>query len=161
MQILNGIRGRRRAMRLFFSRLLQHMRAGAMAFLCLLLLLSACSTSTKQVQTPQRSSLFSLMDAFLTSKVEAQQFSGTALVARSGHILLDKGYGLANADRSLVNTPTTLFGIGSVTKEFTAMAILILQERGKLHIHDRICTYLSPCPQAWQPITISELLTHS
>ena len=148
-------------MRLFFSRLLQHMRAGAMAFLCLLLLLSACSTSTKQVQTPQRSSLFSLMDAFLTSKVEAQQFSGTALVARSGHILLDKGYGLANADRSLVNTPTTLFGIGSVTKEFTAMAILILQERGKLHIHDRICTYLSPCPQAWQAITIYELLTHS
>ena len=41
------------------------------------------------------------------------------------------------------------------------MAILILQERGKLRIHDPICTYLSPCPQAWQPITISQLLTHS
>lgn len=148
-------------MRLCSSRLLQHMLAGVMVCLCLLLLLSACSTSTKEVQTPQRSSLFSLLDAFLTSQVETQQFSGTVLVARNGHILLDKGYGLANADRSFVNTPTTLFGIGSVTKEFTAMAILILQERGKLHIHDRICTYLSPCPQAWQPITIFELLTHS
>jgi CubicO group peptidase (beta-lactamase class C family) len=150
-------------MRLCSSRLLHHLLAGIMVFLCLLLLLSACSTSTstKEVQIPQRSSLFSLLDAFLTSQVEAQQFSGTVLVARSGHLLLDKGYGLANADRSLVNTPTTLFGIGSVTKEFTAMAILILQERGKLHIHDRICIYLSPCPQAWQPITIYELLTHS
>jgi CubicO group peptidase (beta-lactamase class C family) len=146
-------------MRLCSSRLRQHMLAGA--FFCLLLLLSACSTSTREVQTPQRSSLFSLMDGFLTSKVEAQQFSGTVLVARSGHILLDKGYGLADADRSLVNTPTTRFGIGSVTKEFTAMAILILQERGKLHIHNRICAYLSPCPQAWQSITIFELLTHS
>src|ERR1700726_1793209 len=120
-------------MRLCYSRLLQHLLAGIMVFLCLLLLLSACSTRTKEVQIPQRSSLFSLLDAFLTSQVEAQQFSGTVLVARSGHMLLDKGYGLANADRSLVNTPTTQFGIGSVTKEFTAMAILILQERGKLH----------------------------
>lgn len=148
-------------MRLFSSRLLQHALAGTMAFLCLLLLLSACSSRTKEVQTPQRSSLSSLMDAFLTSSVEAQQFSGTVLVARNGHILLDKGYGLANADHSLVNTPTTLFGIGSLTKEFTAMALLILQEQGKLHIRDRICTYLSSCPRAWQPITIFELLTHS
>lgn len=148
-------------MRLCSSRLLHHLCAGILVLLCLFLLLSACSTGTNQVQTPRRSSLFSLLDAFLTSTVEAQQFSGTVLVARDGHILLDKGYGLADADRSLVNTPATGFGIGSVTKEFTAMAILILQERGKLQIHDRICTYLSPCPRDWQPITIFELLTHS
>jgi CubicO group peptidase (beta-lactamase class C family) len=101
------------------------------------------------------------MDSYLTSEVKAGKFNGAVLVARKGQILLSKGYGLANHESSLPNTPTTMFGIGAVTKAFTAMAILILQERGKLHIHDSICTYLAPCPHAWQPITISQLLTHS
>ena len=147
-------------MRLCSSCLRQHMFAAAMTFLCLFFLLSACSTNAKVVQVPQHASLSTQMDAFLTSSVETQQFNGTVLVARQGHILLDKGYGLANADRALMNMPTTQFGIGSLTKEFTAMALLILQERGKLHIHDRLCIYLSPCPQSWQQITIFELLTH-
>jgi CubicO group peptidase (beta-lactamase class C family) len=148
-------------MRLYASRSLQHVLGGAMTFLCLILLLSACTPSTQTVPSQQHPSLSSMMDAFLTSEAKVLEFNGSVLVARNGHILLSKGYGVANADQALANTPTTMFGIGSVTKEFTAMAILILQERGKLHLHDPICTYLTPCPQTWQPITIYQLLTHS
>jgi CubicO group peptidase (beta-lactamase class C family) len=70
---------------------------------------------------------------------------------------------MANAEQALANTPPTMFGLESVTKEFTAMAILILQERNKLHVQDPICTYISSCPQAWQPITLigAESSSHS
>ncbi len=63
--------------------------------------------------------------------------------------------------RSDLRAPWTRFRIGSITKQFTAMAILILQERGKLHVTDHICLYIPACPQDWQPITIAQLLTHS
>lgn len=146
---------------LYSSRSLQRVLAGAMTFLCLIFLLSACTTNTQTVQSQPHPSLSSQMDAYLLSLVKAHQFRGAVLIASSGKVLLSKGYDMANTDLSLANTPTTMFGIGSVTKEFTAMAILMLQERGKLHIHDPICTYLSPCPQSWQQITIYHLLTHS
>jgi len=60
-----------------------------------------------------------------------------------------------------VNTAQTKFRIASLTKQFTAMAILILQKQGKLDVRDRICTYLSECPAAWQKIAIHHLLTHT
>jgi CubicO group peptidase (beta-lactamase class C family) len=148
-------------MRRFASHFFHQVLAGTMLFLCLTLLLAACGTSAKEVQTRPSLSLSSELDAFLRAEVKAEQFSGAVLVARKGTILLSKGYGLANDDSVLANTPTTMFGLGPVTEEFTAMAILILQERGKLHIPDPICTYLSSCPPAWQPIAISHLLTHS
>lgn len=148
-------------MRRCASHFLYQVLAGTMLFLCLTLLLSACGISAKEVQTRPSLSLSSELDAFLRAEVKAEQFSGAVLVARKGTILLSKGYGLANDDPVLANTPTTMFGLGPVTEEFTAMAILILQERGKLHIPDPICTYLSSCPVAWQPITISHLLTNS
>jgi CubicO group peptidase (beta-lactamase class C family) len=143
------------------SRSLQRVLAGAMTFLYLIFLLSACTTNTQTVQSQPHPSLSSQMDAYLLSLVKAHQFRGAVLIASSGKVLLSKGYDMANTDLSLANTPTTMFGLGSVTKEFTAMAILMLQERGKLHIHDPICTYLSPCPPSWQQITIYHLLTHS
>jgi CubicO group peptidase (beta-lactamase class C family) len=146
---------------LYSSRSLQRVLAGAMTFLCLIFLLSACTTNTQTVQSQPHPSLSSQMDAYLLSLVKAHQFRGAVLIASSGKVLLSKGYDMANTDLSLANTPTTMFGIGSVTKAFTAMAILLLEERGKLHIHDPICTYLSPCPQSWQQITIYHLLTHS
>jgi len=59
------------------------------------------------------------------------------------------------------NTPQTKFRLGSITKPFTAMAIMILQERGKLSVQDSICKYLTDCPPAWQQITIHHLLSHT
>src|SRR5437870_710829 len=98
-------------MRLCSSHLLQQRLAEAMLLLCLALLLSACGTSPKAVQTPQSPSPSSEMDAFLTSEVKAEQFSGAVLVVHKGTILLSKGYGMANADQSLANAPTTMFGL--------------------------------------------------
>lgn len=83
------------------------------------------------------------------------------LIARHGAVILDKGYGFADAARRVRNTPQTRFRIGSITKQFTALAILQLQERRELSVRAAICTYLSDCPTTWKPITIQELLSHT
>lgn len=98
-------------------------------------------------------------------------FSGAVLVARRGEILLSKGYLYANWELESPNTPQTKFRIASLTKAFTAAAILQLQEQGKLSVQDPICRYLERCPQAkqesggeagsWREITIHQLLTHT
>jgi CubicO group peptidase (beta-lactamase class C family) len=88
-------------------------------------------------------------------------FSGTILVAQKGKILISQGYGLADRENDVPNTPQTKFAIGSMTKAFTAMAIMILQERGQLTVQDPICDYISDCPAAWKPITLHHLLTHT
>ena len=97
----------------------------------------------------------------MSNLVKLDHFSGSVLVARGGRVVLSKGYGLANLELSAPNTPDTKFRIGSITKQFTTMAILILQERGKLIKGDSICRYVDLCPAAWEPITIHELLTHT
>lgn len=90
---------------------------------------------------------------------EAGLYSGSILVARRGEIILRHGYGMAN--RTNRNTATTKFRIASLTKQFTAVLILRLDEQGKLNIDDGICSYLEFCPPHWQPITIRQLLSHS
>lgn len=105
--------------------------------------------------------LVSQVDNLFSTLVAQSQFSGSVLVARDGHILLAKGYSMANWQSGTPNTPLTRFYLGSVTKEFTAMAILLLQARGKLDVHKPICAYIAPCPAPWQPVTIHNVLTHT
>jgi CubicO group peptidase (beta-lactamase class C family) len=88
-------------------------------------------------------------------------WSGTILVAQKGNVLISKGYGLADRENDVPNAPQTKFAIGSLTKAFTAMAIMMLQERGQLTVQDPICKYISDCPTAWKPITLHHLLTHT
>ena len=66
---------------------------------------------------------------FLTAR---ESFTGAVLVARNGEIILSQGYGLADRDKNLPNTPQTKYRLGSITKQFTAMAILMLQAQNKL-----------------------------
>jgi CubicO group peptidase (beta-lactamase class C family) len=101
------------------------------------------------------------IDAFMSQQAEENRFSGAVLVARGDEIVLSEGYGLADRENEIPNTPTTRFRIGSLTKAFTAMAIMQLQEQGKLDVDDPICDYLVDCPAAWEPITIHHLLVHS
>jgi CubicO group peptidase (beta-lactamase class C family) len=70
-------------------------------------------------------------------------------------------FGLADRRARTPNTVRTQFRLGSVSKQFTAMGVLILQARHALHVSDPICRYLPGCPRWWQPITIEELLTHT
>ncbi len=100
-------------------------------------------------------------DAYLSELVEAKEFSGAVLVARNGKVVFSKGYGLANREHGVANTAETIFRLGSVTKQFTAMCILILQEDEKLAVTDPICRYVEDCSDAWKKITIHHLLTHT
>jgi CubicO group peptidase (beta-lactamase class C family) len=88
-------------------------------------------------------------------------FSGAVLVARRGKVFLQNGYGAADRRWKRPNTEQTRFRIASISKQFTAVAILLLQSRGKLNVHDRVCTYLPDCPPAWEAVTLHQLLTHT
>lgn len=88
-------------------------------------------------------------------------FMGTVLVAKNGKVLFSNGYGFANVEHSVPNTPDTKFRLGSITKQFTAVAILQLEEQGKLKVTDPMCNYVANCPETWKPITLHQLLTHT
>lgn len=107
------------------------------------------------------STLQTKIDRYMNAAVKVDHFMGSVLVARNGEVIVAKGYGMANLEKRIPNTPGTEFRIGSVTKQFTAMAILMLQAKGKLNVKDPICKYVPQCPKDWQPITIYELLTHT
>lgn len=87
------------------------------------------------------------------------RFNGVALVARGSDVFAD-AYGYANIARRTPNTLHTQFEIASLSKMFTAVAILKLRDQGALKLGDSICTYITPCPAAWQPVTIEHLLHH-
>lgn len=89
-----------------------------------------------------------------------KNFSGALLIAHEGKIILKKCYGFANCELRKPNTPQTRFRIASITKTFTALAIMKLQEQGLLHVQDPISHYLPDYPHGNQ-ITIHHLLTHT
>jgi CubicO group peptidase (beta-lactamase class C family) len=101
------------------------------------------------------------VDQYVQAHVRVNRFSGTILLAREGTPIVAKGYGWANAEWEIPNAPSTKMRLGSITKQFTSMAIMQLQERGKLKVEDPICRHHSPCPDAWKPITIHHLLSHT
>lgn len=101
------------------------------------------------------------IDKYLNTAVDTGKFSGSILIARNGKVLMSKGYGMANRELNVPNTTQMKFRIGSLTKQFTAMAIMILQERGKLSVQDSVCKYMPDCPRGWAEITVHHLLTHS
>lgn len=101
------------------------------------------------------------MERAIDLRVSTGQFMGAVLVARDGKVLINKGYGSANLDWKVPDSPTTKFRLGSVTKQFTAACILLLEERGKLKVEDPVKKYLPDAPEAWDQITIFNLLTHT
>ncbi len=101
------------------------------------------------------------MEQVIQSYTANHQFMGSVLVAKDAHILLSKGYGSANLEWDVPNSPATKFRLGSVTKQFTAASILLLEERGKLNVHDPVKKYMPDAPAAWDKITIYHLLTHT
>lgn len=100
------------------------------------------------------------VDSFLKPYMEREDFSGSILIAKDGNILLSKGYGYADFSFDIPNGPDTKFRIGSVTKQFTAAAILILGQDGQIHVDDRLTKYVPEFPHG-DDITIHHLLTHT
>ena len=102
------------------------------------------------------------IDALVGQYVANRQFNGTVLVAEKGQVIFKKGYGMANMEWDIANAPDTKFRLGSITKQFTAMLIMQLVEKGKLTLTGKITDYLPDYPKATgDKITIHHLLTHT
>jgi CubicO group peptidase (beta-lactamase class C family) len=99
-------------------------------------------------------------DEYVKAYAEIDRFSGSVLIARKGEILLKRGYGMADYEHGIPNTPRTKFRIASLTKSFTALAILQLQEQGLLHINDSLSKFFPDYPRG-DAITLHHLLSHT
>ena len=111
----------------------------AFVFVAAVLIVSDAALSGAPQQTPDVARLEQIVQSY----VAAKQFMGTVLVARGNDVLLDQGYGSADLEWDIPNSPTTKFRLGSVTKQFTAASILLLEERGKLSVNDPVKKYLT------------------
>lgn len=94
------------------------------------------------------------MEQIVESYTANKQFMGCVLVAKNGNILLNKGYGFANLEWQIPPSSITKFRLGSLTKQFTAAAILLLEERGLLDMTDTVNKYLLDAPAAWNDVGI-------
>jgi len=102
------------------------------------------------------------LDAFVARYHELGLFNGSALVAENGHPILRKGYGEANMEWHIANTPDTRFRLGSITKQFTATLVMQLVEQGQIDLNAPIARYLPDYPKSnGDRITIHELLNHT
>lgn len=129
------------------------------SFLPCLFLMLCLDLPLAGTEQPDRS-LAKRIDAYLV-KSAANNFSGAVLVAREGEIILSKGYGLADRKNNTAVVSSTIFNIGSVTKQFTAAAILKLAEQEKLKTSDTLGSFFENVPADKKDITVHQLLTHT
>ncbi len=136
-----------------------HIRLSGIALRVLIFcgVLSAASTFGQL----DRTKLFEREDVYIRSETATRFFRGAVLVGIDGKIVFENAYGLGDEEWSASNTIQTKFRIASLSKQFTAACILLLQERGRLNVHDSISRYMPDLPAAWQAITIHQLLTHT
>jgi CubicO group peptidase (beta-lactamase class C family) len=120
----------------------------------------ACFAAGPEQPAGDGATLGAKVDAYIQPYVEGNNFSGSILIAKGGEILVSKGYGLANYELAVANMPATRFHIASLSKTFTAAAILMLEEQGKLHVHDALAKFIPDYPNG-DKITIHHLLTHT
>jgi CubicO group peptidase (beta-lactamase class C family) len=126
-----------------------------------LLTLVAFSTLFAQTLQSADTRLPDDIDRYLTARTSLGQFSGVALVATADGIVFRKAYGYANLELRVRTSVDTTFEIASISKAFTAAAILMLRDEGRLELDDSICRFTEPCPEIWKPITIRQLLHHT
>jgi D-alanyl-D-alanine carboxypeptidase len=102
------------------------------------------------------------IDDYITAQMERLHIPGVSLaIVRNAHVIKAQGYGLANLEIKAPATKETVYEIGSNTKQFTAAAIMMLVEQGRVGLADPITKYFPEAPQAWQGITVRHLLTHT
>jgi CubicO group peptidase (beta-lactamase class C family) len=101
------------------------------------------------------------LEQVASSYTAGNAFMGTVLVVDGDRVLLNKGYGMADLEWGNANAPEVKFRLGSLTKQFTATLVLLLQQDGKLKIEDPVSKYLPDAPKTWEKITLAELLGHT
>ncbi len=118
--------------------------------------------ATETEKSPQQSEeqLVARYDS-LMKKNEENGFSGVVLVEERGKLIYNKAFGYADKIKEIKNTPETLFDIGSITKQFTAAAILKLMENGELSVNDPLSKFFDGAPADKKDITLHQLLTHT
>jgi D-alanyl-D-alanine carboxypeptidase len=94
--------------------------------------------------------------------MQSQHIPGLSIaVVKSGQVVKAKGYGFGNIEMGIPASPETVYRLASLTKQFTASAIMLLVQDGRIGLDDKISRYLTPSPSAWADITVRELLTHT
>jgi CubicO group peptidase (beta-lactamase class C family) len=122
-----------------------------------LILLLAQSAAAQNPGTPPDK-----VDEYIQSQLNARHIPGLALlVVRDGQIVKARGYGFANLEHKVPVKPETVFQSGSMGKQFTAMAVMMLVEEGKIGLDDRITRYFQDAPQSWKNVTVRQLLSHT
>jgi CubicO group peptidase (beta-lactamase class C family) len=102
------------------------------------------------------------VDGFVEAEMREHRIPGLALaVLRDGKLVKAQGYGLANVELNVAVKPETVFQTGSVGKQFTATAVMMLVEEGKVGLDDRLSKHLAGTPEAWKEVTVRNLLTHT
>ncbi|MFT9846174.1 serine hydrolase domain-containing protein [Aneurinibacillus sp. REN35] len=122
--------------------------------------LAPITTGIKNAATAENKQLTARLDRYIEKQLALDTFHGTVLIAKGDTILLKKGYGYAYQKTKEPNRPEHKFAMGSLTKSFTAMAILQLHEKGALNIYEPINRFFPTYPFA-KRVTIHHLLTHS
>src|SRR5215475_11980687 len=104
--------------------------------------------------------LTSSVSDYVKAEMERQHIPGLSLlVARGGKVVLAQGFGLANVELQVPVKPETIFQSGSVGKQFTATAVMMLVEAGKVALDDPLTKYFQDTPQSWNDVTVRELLS--
>jgi CubicO group peptidase (beta-lactamase class C family) len=125
----------------------------------LITLLVAVGATEAAASAHRTSSISERVDRYVKPLVEMRDFSGVVLVARGGQVLVRRAYGLASQELGVAATPHTVYGIGSISKTFTAASIILLAQQGKLLLDDPVAKYL-PDFRPDDKITIKHLLAH-
>ncbi|MFZ1858899.1 MAG: serine hydrolase domain-containing protein, partial [Chitinophagaceae bacterium] len=101
-----------------------------------------------------------LVDNYMQAELKVKEYNGAVLIVKKGKPIYQKAFGLADREWNVLNTVKTKFRIGSITKQFTAVCILQLAERGKLNLDDKLSKYIKDYPKG-DSVTIHMLLNHT
>ncbi len=137
------------------------LKLSAICVATLILLQSPYSVAQVAPVAATAQSLAERLDATIGANYKATDPGVTVLVARDGQPLFRKAYGMASVEKKQALTPEMSLRLGSITKQFTAVAILMLAEDGKLSVQDDITKHLPDYPTKGKKITIEHLLTHT
>ena len=130
------------------------------AILCGLLALHGSGVVFPVVDALEQGETVAAVRAYLDT-LEQEGFSGTVLIEFEGKVVVSKGYGYSDVQNRRKNSARTVFDIGSITKQFTAAAIMKLETEGKLSTDDKLPKYFEHVPADKSEITIHQLLRHS
>ncbi len=120
-----------------------------------LFLLYAAMAATASAQAEK-------VDEYIKAEMQKRKMPGLSLaVVKNGEVIKAQGYGLANIELNVPATADTIYQSGSVGKQFTSAAVMLLVEEGKINLEDKISKYLDGTPEIWKEITVRHLLTHT